>query len=78
MPARKSPSNEGKHVEPFRAERSELLVLVVYPVEQFLGVQELQVNLEVLGYCNCQRFTPRLRRYRMQTWSIPHEVALGF
>ena len=57
MPARKSPAYDAKHVETFRAEHSELLVLVVYPVEQFLAVQELQVNLEVLGYCNCQGFT---------------------
>ena len=34
------------HVEAFRADRSELLVLVVSPIEQFLEVQELQVHFE--------------------------------
>ena len=32
------------HVEPFRADRSELLVFVVQPIEPFLEVQELQVH----------------------------------
>ena len=51
--------DETKHVEQFRAEHSELLVVVGYPVEQCLEVQELQVNLEgmYLGNCNCQGFT---------------------
>ena len=35
-----------EHVEAFRADHSELLVLVVFPIEQFLGVQELQVHSE--------------------------------
>ena len=33
-------------VEPFRTDRSELLVLVVWPIEQFLDIQGLLVNLE--------------------------------
>ena len=33
--------DDAKHVKPFRAEDSELLVLMVYPVELFLEVQEL-------------------------------------
>ena len=33
--------DDAKQVKPFRAEDSELLVLVVYPVELFLEVQEL-------------------------------------
>ena len=34
------------HVEPFRADRTELLVLVVQPLEPRLEVQELQVHFE--------------------------------
>ena len=50
--------DETKHVEQFRAEHSELPVVVGSPVEQFLEVQELQVNLEgmYLGNCNWQGF----------------------
>ena len=36
--------DDAKHVEPFRADRSELLVLVALPIEQFLEVQELLMN----------------------------------
>ena len=35
-----------EHVEPFRAGRQELLVIVVYPIETLLEVQELQVHSE--------------------------------
>ena len=35
-----------EHVEPFRADRTMLLVLVVEPVEQLVEVQELQVDIE--------------------------------
>ena len=34
------------HVEPFRADRSDLLVLVVQSIEPFLEVQELQARVE--------------------------------
>ena len=34
----------GQHVEPFRADHSELLQFVVQPIEPFLEVQELQVH----------------------------------
>ena len=37
---------DAKHVEPFRADRAELPVLFVQPIEQFLEVQELLVNPE--------------------------------
>ena len=53
--------DEARHVEPFRAEHSELRVLLVQPIEQFLEVHELQLHLEkcVTGFCNCKGFTPR-------------------
>ena len=38
-----------QHVEPFRAEHSEPLLVVMQPVEQFPEVQELLVNPE--GTC---------------------------
>ena len=52
--------DETKHVEQFRAEHSERLVVVGYPVEQFLEVQELQVTLGCmyLGNCNWKRIHP--------------------
>ena len=38
--------DEAKFVEPFRADHSELLVILVFPIEQFLEVQEMLENLE--------------------------------
>ena len=50
-----------EHIEPFRADHSELLVLVVSQIEQFLEVQELQIHLEVCtGVHNLQRNCPGL------------------
>ena len=43
--------DDAEHVEPFRADRSELLVLVALPIEQFLEVQELLVDPEGM-YCD--------------------------
>ena len=53
-------ADEAKHVEPFRADRPELLVLVVYPIEQFPEVLEMQVNPEGTHwdtYFGCQGFS---------------------
>ena len=71
--------DEAKHVEPFRAGHSELLVLVLSHIEQFPEVQELLVNLEGLNWGTVTaRIHPGPTRYRMETWNIPHEVALCF
>ena len=37
-----------EHVEPFRADRTQLLVLVVQPVEKLLEVEELQVRVKTV------------------------------
>ena len=48
-----------RHVKPFRADSTELLVLVVYVIEPLLEVHEMQVHSgDVSQETNCQEISP--------------------